>query len=90
MEVQFDPAKRALTLADRGLDFLDAADVIATTVASFDDVRFDYPELRKVNYGFLNGRLVALVWTPIESGIRVISLRKANEREQARYGRNVD
>ena len=85
MKIEFDPIKRDLTLADRGLDFVDAAIVIANSVATFDDVRFDYPEPRLVTYGFLDDRLLVVVWTPIHLGIRVISMRKANNREQARY-----
>jgi uncharacterized protein len=29
MKITFDPAKRAITLSDRGLDFADAAEVFA-------------------------------------------------------------
>lgn len=85
MEIEFDPEKRAITLALRGLDFLDAPIVIDTSIASFEDTRFDYPEPRTVTYGFLDGRLLAVVTTPIENGIRVISMRKANDREKAKY-----
>ncbi len=38
-----------------------------------------------VTFGMLNARLVVVVWTEMEDGIRVISMRKANAREQRRY-----
>ena len=85
MEIEFDPIKRDLTLADRGLDFRDAPVVIENAVTTFEDSRFDYEETRLVTYGLLDGRLVAVVWVEIESGMRVISMRKANDREQKRY-----
>jgi uncharacterized DUF497 family protein len=85
MKVEFDPAKRAITLADRGLDFLDAPLVIENSITTFEDTRFDYEETRLVTYGRLNERLVAVIWVKVEDGIRVISMRKANDREQKRY-----
>lgn len=85
MEISFDPIKRALTLADRGLDFADAAKVFEGPVFEVEDDRFVYLEERIITYGLLDGRLVAVIWTETASGRRVISMRKANEREQAKY-----
>jgi uncharacterized protein len=85
MFVRFDTEKRQATLDERGLDFLDAVSVIDNAVTTFEDERFTYPEHRMVTFGMLNGRLVVVVWTEIEDGIRVISMRKANGREQRRY-----
>jgi uncharacterized DUF497 family protein len=85
MKVEFDPIKRNLTLAERGLDFLDAPIVIENAVTTFEDTRFEYEETRLVTYGLLNRRLIAVVWVEIEGGMRVISMRKANNREQKRY-----
>jgi len=87
VKVDFDPAKRDITLKERGLDFADAALVLAGAVVTLGDERFDYPERRFQTFGHLNGRLTMVVWTPVPGGIRVISMRKANEREQARYDR---
>ena len=85
MKVEFDPDKRNLTLAERGLDFLDAPMIFDGTERTAPDLRFDYPEPRHLTYGYLHGRLIAVVWTEIVNGIRVISMRKANEREQASF-----
>lgn len=85
MEIGFDPAKRAATLAQRGLDFVDAVRVFEGPTFEFEDTRFAYPEVRVTTYGLLDGRLVAVVWTETAIGRRIISMRKANEREQARY-----
>ncbi len=35
--------------------------------------------------GTLDGRMVVMVWTTRGEARRIISMRKANEREQARY-----
>ena len=49
------------------------------------DPRRDYGEFRLRVFGPIDGRLCAVVVTPIEGGLRVISLRKANARECKRY-----
>ena len=84
MKIRFDPAKRAATLADRGLDFLDAAEVFAGPQLTLTDDRQDYGEPRFQTYGLLNGRLMLVVWTPRGSERHVFSMRKCNEREKAK------
>ena len=86
MRITFDPAKRAKTLEDRGLDFAEAADVFAGENYSVKDLRFDYPERRIQTIGFLAGRMVMVVWTPHGEERHVISMRKCNAREQTKYG----
>ena len=86
MRITFDPAKREATLQERGLDFAEAAEVFSDARAELADLRFNYPEPRTVSFGYLRNRLVAVVWTPAQGGRRVISMRKANDREQRRYG----
>ena len=44
MRIAFDPTKRARTLAERGLDFGDAATVFAGTTVEFEDARHEYGE----------------------------------------------
>jgi len=85
MVITFDLAKRDKTLQERGLDFADAGLVFAGATLTFKDERADYGEDRFVTVGELVGRVVIVVWTPTKDGRRVISMRKANEREQARY-----
>lgn len=87
MEITFDPAKRERTLHERSLDFMDASEVFAGRTYEWIDERFDYGETRNVVVGRLSGRMVIVIWTPVGSARRIISMRKANEREQARYGK---
>ncbi|HEX8261644.1 MAG TPA: BrnT family toxin [Allosphingosinicella sp.] len=85
MEIGFDPAKREWTLEHRGLDFADAEKVFAGPKFTVEDNRRDYGENRYLTYGRLDDRLIAIVWTPRGDGRHVISMRKANEREQRKY-----
>ncbi len=78
----FDEGKRSKTLAERGLDFADAVRVFAGVNDMAEDVRFDYPEARFVTKGWLDARMVVVVWTPAADVRRVISMRKANDREK--------
>jgi len=50
-----------------------------------EDTRKDYGERRFIVYGLIGPRLHILCFTPISGGIRVISLRKANQREVVYY-----
>jgi uncharacterized DUF497 family protein len=84
MRITFDPAKRAKTLADRGLDFADAAKVFAGITLEVEDTRKDYGETRIICFGYLEGRMVVVGYTPRGAGRHVFSMRKANEREQSR------
>ena len=87
MEIEYDEAKRRLTLQKRGLDFADAARVLEGEYIVQDDDRVDYPEPRYQTYGYLGERLVMFAWTPIDDGMRIISMRKCNERERQKYER---
>ena len=85
MAITFDPRKREATLAERGIDFRDARSLFEGSTFSFEDNRFDYGELRIVTVGLLAGRMAIVVWTPRGDDRHVISMRKANDREQTLY-----
>ncbi len=90
MDIEFDPDKRDKTMAERGIDFARAAEVFAGRHFTAEDLRDDYAEPRYITVGTLDGRLVVMVWTPRGEARRIISMRKANEREQARFGHRLD
>ena len=89
MALTYDPAKRNVTLVERGLDFADAGQVFAGELIEEVDGRSDYGEERLVTVGFLGTRMVVVVWTWRGDDRHVISMRKANEREQRRYGKQL-
>lgn len=82
MFLTYDPIKRARTLAERGLDFLDAACVFSEATWEAPDDRKIYGELRMLTMGVLRDRLVVVVWTQRGDSRRIISMRYANERER--------
>ena len=85
MRITFDSAKRELTLCERALDFKDAKHVFAGRTVDVEDRRQDFGEVRIQTVGYLAGRMVMVVWTPRGAARRIISMRKCNDREQARY-----
>ncbi|KQP38767.1 BrnT family toxin [Pseudorhodoferax sp. Leaf274] len=89
MEIEFDPVKRAEAFAARGLDFGRAAEVFIGHHFTAPDLREDYAEDRFITVGLLDRRMVVMVWTPRGAARRIISMRKANEREQARYAQKL-
>ena len=87
MQIEFDAAKRAATLGARGLDMARAEEVLTGATLTAEDDRRRYGEDRFITIGFLDGAMVVVVvWTPRNGAYRVISMRKANERERRLYG----
>jgi hypothetical protein len=84
VRLSYDPAKRAKTLDERGLDFQDAAEVFKGITLEVDDDRKDYGERRVLCFGLLGGRLVVIGYTPRGAVRHIFSMRKANDREQTR------
>jgi uncharacterized DUF497 family protein len=89
MKITFDPAKRAATLVERGLDFADAEQVFLAKTYTVEDDRFDYGEIRFQTFGVLDGRMVIIVWTPRGADRHVISMRKCNDREKAKIAHRL-
>lgn len=87
MDISFDPVKSARNAAERGLPFDLAAEFDFQTAVIEEDTRRAYPERRFVALGWRDERLHVLCFTPTPGGIRVISFRKANAREERRYER---
>ena len=90
MPITFDPAKRDKTLDERGLDFADADAVINGAIFEFVDDRFDYGEERITTVGFIEARMVVVVWTARGDDRHIISMRHAHAKEQQRYKARLD
>jgi len=85
MELSWDETKRQKILIERGLDMAKAHQIFEGVHLDEVDERFAYGEIRIVTFGFLEARLCALVWTQRGNSRRLISLRKANDREQEKF-----
>jgi uncharacterized protein len=91
MNVTFDAGKDAANLVKHGFSLLDAVDFEWETALVWPDTRREYNEARMAALGYIGLRIMALVYVdrppeqPTER--RIISLRKANQREVKRYAK---
>lgn len=86
MRFEWDEAKRKANIAKHGIDFRDVPEMFTSLMLVGSDVRKDYGETRKIGFGFVRGRLMAVAFTErAPNSIRIISARKANKREEAHY-----
>ncbi len=85
MRFTWSPAKNAANLMKHGIGFerVDRFDFGVALVRA--DVRFDYTEPRMVAIAPIGVRLHVLVFSVETRSVRIISLRKANQKEFDRY-----
>ena len=86
---EWDEEKSERNLEKHGLSFEDAEKVFSGPCVTFVDARFDYEETRLITLGPLEGRVVVIVHTPRGESTRIISMRKANAREQKIYQKRL-
>jgi uncharacterized DUF497 family protein len=82
---EWDPKKAAANLAKHGVSFERAALFEWKEALIDEDTRYPYGERRFNAFGKIEGRLHALVFTIRDRSVRLIGLRKANQREIRRY-----
>jgi uncharacterized DUF497 family protein len=86
LRFEWDDAKNRSNASKHGLDFADAEQVLTSPCVTFEDSRFDYGEERLLSLGLLAGRVVIIAHAPRgNDATRIISMRKANRREQKLY-----
>lgn len=86
MNFEFDAAKQTSNLRKHGIDLNDAAYVFLDAKRlDLPDTRKDYGEDRRICTGQVLDRVWVVVYTQRADAIRLISARKANEREKNRY-----
>jgi len=85
MDITYDSNKNKRNVVERGLSFDRVADFDFETALYAVDDRHEYGETRIVAIGYLENRLHVLCFVETESGVRVISFRKANSREVKHY-----
>lgn len=87
MDIEYDPAKDAINLAKHGLSLADAAAFDLASAMVVRDERKAYGEQRYRAFGRVDGEARCLAFTIRGSVIRIISYRRAHEKEMRIYGR---
>ena len=88
---EWDEQKNKQNLSKHGLSFDDAETVFSGPCVTFEDERREYGEKRFVTLGQIEGhRIVVIAHTPRGANTRIISMRKANSREQETYAKRLE
>jgi hypothetical protein len=86
LEYEWDERKARKNIAKHGVPFEYAARVFLDLHRlDAEDARRDYGEERRFTLGMIEGRLYVVAYTVRGNIIRLISARKANEREWRKY-----
>lgn len=84
----FDPDKDGANQEKHGVSLSDASRLEWDSALTWPDLRCDYGEARWCGIGYIGLRLHAVVFVDRADGRRIISLRKANQREVNRYAQS--
>jgi uncharacterized protein len=86
MAFEWDDGKDAANRAKHGVSLADAVRLDWDRATVIPDHRRDYGEARQTAFAELDGRLMACAFTERGGAVRIISLRKCNNREIRKYG----
>ncbi len=85
MVITFDPAKDAANIVKHDVSLAEAANLEWDSAVTWPDERRKYGEARMSGIGYIGLRLHYVAFVERDGGRRIISLRKANDREIRRY-----
>ncbi len=85
MKFEWDEKKNQINAEKHAIDFIDAVDIFNSVRLTVADNRKDYGEPRKISIGTIGPHVCVVVHTVREGVIRIISARKANQRERRKY-----
>jgi uncharacterized DUF497 family protein len=90
MKYIFDPFKDEINVDKHGLSLREAKYLEWDEALLWVDTRKDYGEVRQVALVPMKNRLFCIVYIETNANRRIISLRKANNREIDRYEKEID
>lgn len=82
VKLEWDEVKRRFNLRKHNIDFADLDDFFDGDRFTFEDQRQNYGEIRLVSFGFLNDRVIAVVYVERGKAMRIISARKTSKNEE--------
>ena len=85
MNIEFDPSKDDANIEKHGLSLSFASELERESALTWPDTRKEYGENRRCALVISGQRLYFVAYVPRGRKRRIISLRKANQREVKRY-----
>ncbi|MEO1151479.1 MAG: BrnT family toxin [Pseudomonadota bacterium] len=87
---EWDDEKNLANIEKHGIDFDTAKRIFEGQTLTIIDDRFDYGEVREISIGMVDGiAILTVAHTDREDKIRIISARRANQKERARYEQEI-
>jgi len=86
---EWDTCKESQNVRKHGIDFTIASLIWDGPVYERIDDRREYGEIRILTFGLVNGRVLAVLYTPRGERRRIISARRANVRERDAYAAEI-
>ena len=87
MKIAYDACKDQINQAKHGISLNDAQLFEWDGALSRQDDRFSYKEVRMSAIGYIGYRLHVVIYTDRSNIRRIISLRRANKREEQQYAK---
>jgi len=87
--ITFTTTKRQENLRKHGIDLADCEPIFDAPMVTDEDDREAYGEQRLKSLGWLNDRVVVLIWTDRKAGPHLISCRHGDSSETQRYFKAV-
>ncbi|MCX7084761.1 MAG: BrnT family toxin [Methylococcales bacterium] len=87
MKIIYDAVKDTVNIDKHGVSLNDANLLEWDTLWTLADTRYDYGEDRQIGYAYIGLRLHCVIYTDRNESRRIISLRKANNREINQYAK---
>jgi len=85
VKFEWDEQKNRINIQKHGISFEDAKAIFEDVRITAVDTRQSYGEIRNISLGTIHGRICIVVYTERKGITRIISARKANQRERRRY-----
>ena len=89
MKFEWDCNKAKENIRKHNISFDIAEHIFNANMIYKEDKRHNYGEKRYIGFGLYFGRCINIVYTVRNDNIRIISMRKANERETKRYHETI-
>jgi uncharacterized DUF497 family protein len=90
MQFEWDDEKDRANRIKHGVSFSDATEVFQNIRLTAIDSRRDYGETRKITIGEAHFGVCVVVCTERDDVVRIISARRANERERKKYYEHIE
>lgn len=86
MEFEWDETKNTANISKHHIDFADAIEIFQHPILTGIDNRENYREERWIGIGQMQNRTIVIVYVEYQNdSIRIISARKATQREKKYY-----